>query len=151
MGRRKDPLLDICLEARGAGLACGYGRRTSEHREGGLRVSMVPSSPVFGFCPPPPFPNAAPQKSGLRGAGQRLSLLTHLYPEPCRGSCQPPNADKSQVARISDAEKSHDLMRPMPVKLSSGTHRCRALHDRAAPRPPGLAVDPSQSYPTGKH
>lgn len=42
MGRRKDPLLDICLEAKGAGLACGYGRRISEHREGGLRVSMVP-------------------------------------------------------------------------------------------------------------
>lgn len=129
IGKRKD-LLWTCLKARGAGLACGYGRRTSKHQEGGLSFhGSPPLQSLASVLPNPsparqhqPFPNPAPQKSGLRGAGQRLSLLTHLHPElPFRGSSQPPNADKSQVARTSDAEKNHDLMRPLPVKLSVGT------------------------------
>lgn len=137
-----------CLEARGTGLACGSGRCMSQQREGGLGVSislMVPSSPVFLLllASPTPFLHGSTSPSpilplrsqGLRGTGERLSLLTQSTLNGSLQSCPfeaPPNLQmqiKSKAGRTSDAEKSYDLMRPVSVELcacgalTAGTHR----------------------------
>lgn len=106
-------------------------------------------SPVFGFCPPPPFSCTAapalPQScpSEVRSERWVKALPPHSPRSTLNGSLQscpfeaPPSLQMRTESRsLMPRRAMHDLMRPMPVKLSSGSHRCRALRDHAAPRPP---------------